>query len=111
MMLMMKVMMIRTRKCTFHFYFPYFNRMMIVENRLFEFISVNGTFKFTGNSGTENDVDDMPINYKIQATKGFCFHCTKLRAVRDYTRKDFNGTSAVEVILNGFQVCFLACNF
>ncbi|XP_060570834.1 V-type proton ATPase subunit S1-like [Ruditapes philippinarum] len=78
--------------------------MMIVENRLFEFISVNGTFKFTGNSGTENDVDDMPINYKIQATKGFCFHCTKLRAVRDYTRKDFNGTSAVEVILNGFQI-------
>ena len=84
--------------------------MVIAQNQLFEFVSQNGTFSYKGKSGSEADVDvdDMPINYKIQATKGFCFHCTKLRAVRDYSRKEFNGTSAVDLVLNGFQVCVQA---
>ncbi|XP_045164374.2 V-type proton ATPase subunit S1-like [Mercenaria mercenaria] len=78
--------------------------MLISPTQLYEFMSMNGTFSYKGDGDSDNDVDNMPIDYKIQATRGFCFHCTQLRAARDYTRKDFNGTSSVSVVLNGFQI-------
>lgn len=77
--------------------------MLIVATKQYEFVSMNGTFSYKGDKA-EYDIDKMPINYKIQATRGFCYHCTKLRTARDYTVKDYNGTSLVDITLNGFQI-------
>ena len=61
------------------------------------------TVDASGNLSSFN-VKDMPIDFKIQATKGFSFHCTKLKATPILRGYNNSGNMKVYITFGGFQV-------
>ncbi|KAL4226778.1 ATPase [Mactra antiquata] len=76
---------------------------ILASNNQYEVVSVNETFSYTEKNGDRFKVDKMPMQFHIQATRGFCFHCTKLSP--QMWLKGYNDTDlSVSLKLHGFQI-------
>jgi hypothetical protein len=83
--------------------------MEIIPTNQFEFESRNGTFTWTPVNNDKYKLDAMPMDFKVQATLGFCYHCTILRAqpeLRQINTTDIK-TRHVSLVLYSFQVRLL----